>query len=96
MIQRGDVTREAFPFIDWQATGNASKLQTSGDKLWVAQFVSGFTATAVQMTYRHQRKNRKLTKILLMIFADGVAIYAPFVNWSGKHNIMLCVVHLKG
>ena len=59
MIQRGDISREAFPLIDWNATQNASKIQTSGDKLWVAKFVSGFTATAVQMHYRHQQKKNE-------------------------------------
>ena len=36
--------------------GGASKYQTSGDRLWISKFVSGFSATAVQMKYRDQKK----------------------------------------
>ena len=56
MIEPRDITRQAVPLVDWNAIGSASKLQTTGDKLWVAKFVSGFTATVVQMTYRYQKK----------------------------------------
>ena len=56
MIERHDITRQAVPLVDWITIGNASKLQTTGDKLWVAKFVSGFTATVIQMKYRHKKK----------------------------------------
>ena len=56
MIERKEVSRQAVPLIDWKAIENASKLQTTGDKLWIAKFVSGFIVNAVQMTYRHQQK----------------------------------------
>ena len=37
----------------------ASKMQTSGEKLWLAKFVSGFVATAIQMTYRDQKRKKE-------------------------------------
>ena len=56
MIRRQDISKEAVAHVDWTMMGGASKSQTAGDRLWLAKFVSGFAATAVQMTYRDQKK----------------------------------------
>lgn len=59
MITRNDITSVAVSHIGWNVMGGASKYQTSGDCLWLAKFVSGFTATAVQMTYRDQKRTKE-------------------------------------
>ena len=56
MITKGELSRFSVRTIDWDAIAGASKMQTSGEKLWLTKFVSGFAPTAVQMTYRHQKK----------------------------------------
>ena len=56
MISRSDLTRQMVPMIDWDAMEGASKMQTSGERLWLAKFVSGFIATAIQMSYRDQKR----------------------------------------
>ena len=56
MITRNDISSEAVSHIDWTMMGGASKYQSSGDRLWLSKFVSGFVAMAVQMKYRDQKK----------------------------------------
>ena len=34
-------------------------MQSTGDRLWLSKFVSGFVATAVQMTFRDQKKKKE-------------------------------------
>ena len=61
MIARKDITPIAAKLIDWPSMGAASKYQTSGDRLWLSKFDSGFAATAIQLTYRH-RKPKKVSQ----------------------------------
>ena len=56
MISRNDLTKQMVHLIHWAVMGGASQMQTSGERLWIANFVSAFVATAIQMKYRDQKK----------------------------------------
>ena len=59
MISRGDLTRLGASLVDWTMMGGAAAYQNAGDNLWIAKFVSGFSATAIQLTYRQQQRKKR-------------------------------------
>ena len=62
MITQNDIASAAVSHIDWNMMGGASKYQSSGDRLWLAKFISGFTAAVIQMTYRDQKRKSESQK----------------------------------
>ena len=59
LTTKGDLTRENFSFVDWDAIHRGSKLVTTGERLWMTKFVGGFCGTASQMFYRDIKKKSK-------------------------------------
>ena len=47
MITKGELSCFFVRAIDWDAIAGASKMQTSGERLWLTKFVSGFAPTAI-------------------------------------------------
>ena len=56
LIRTNKLSRDAVRHIDWDAIKGGAKLLPAGDKLWMSKFVSGFCATASQMTLRDREK----------------------------------------